>query len=268
MSRPVRFNFGDNWQAYAAGLTDEKITEADKGLRRLLQQQRLDGLRMIDIGCGSGVHALAAVRMGAQVTAIDIDPQSVATTQAVLQQHAPQGGWRVEERSILDVPAREKYDIVYSWGVLHHTGRMWAAMDRAAAMVAPGGRLVIALYKKTPCCGFWRGEKAVYSRLPRWARVPVTAGYAGAFLLAKTVTGHNPLKYLKNYKSQRGMSFWHDCVDWLGGYPYESAVPAEVQDWAARQGLRPERVENTERMAAGGLFGSGCAEYVFTRPGL
>jgi 2-polyprenyl-6-hydroxyphenyl methylase/3-demethylubiquinone-9 3-methyltransferase len=267
----VRFNFGDNWQSYAAGMTPEKIAEAEAGLRRLLGRERLDGLRMVDIGCGSGVHALAALRMGARVTAIDIDPQSVATTRKMLETYAPPGAaWDVGLRSVLDTgtPDGAPFDIVYSWGVLHHTGRMWEAMDRAADMAAPGATIAVALYKKTPLCGFWRVEKAFYSRLPGWARPVLTAPYAAALLAAQILMGRNPLKYIKNYQSQRGMDFWHDVIDWLGGYPYESASPAEVADWAARRGLTPRLTANTAPARGLGILGTGCAEYVFTRPPL
>lgn len=268
-SADVRFNFGDNWESYAAGLTPEKVAEAEKGLRRLLGRERLDGMRLVDIGCGSGIHALAAVRMGAQVTAIDIDPQSVATTRKMLQQYAPPGAvWDAQLRSILDEGTIEggPFDIVYSWGVLHHTGQMWAAMDRAAGLVAPGGMLAIALYKKTPLCGFWRVEKALYSRLPGWLRPVLTVPYAAAQCAAITVGGRNAWKYIKDYKAQRGMDFWHDCIDWLGGYPYESASPAEVRDWAAGKGLKTTGEWNVQPVSGHGILGSGCAEYVFSRP--
>ena len=271
MSEAVRFNFGDNWQSYAAGLTPEKIAEAEKGLRRLLGSDSLNGMRMVDIGCGSGIHALAALRMGAAVTAIDIDPQSVTTTRRMLETHAPPGAvWDAALRSILDAgtPQGAPFDIVYSWGVLHHTGQMWAAMDRAADMVAPGGMLAVALYKKTPLCGFWRVEKAFYSRLPGWARPVLTAPYAVALLAAQLCLGRNPLKHIKNYQSQRGMDFWHDVIDWLGGYPYESASAAEVAAWAATRGLVPVRTANTAPPRGMGILGTGCAEYVFTRPPL
>ena len=157
------------------------------------------------------------------------------------------------------------FDLVYIWGVLHHTGRLWAAMDRAADMVAPGGTLAVALYRKTPLCGFWRAEKAFYSRLPGWARPVLTAPYAAGLLAAQLFMGRNPLKYIRNYQSQRGMDVRHDVIDWLGGYPYESASPAEVAAWAARRGLTPVRADHTPPPRGRGILGTRCAEYVFTR---
>src|SRR5262249_22038042 len=102
----------------------------------------------LDIGCGSGLPSLAAGRLGAaRIYAIDIDPQSVVTTHSVLNSaHDFRTQWNAETMDAFNLdPGRHgRFDIVYSWGVLHQTGKMWAALRRSAAMVKPGGLLAIA----------------------------------------------------------------------------------------------------------------------------
>lgn len=139
----THFAFGKNWAEYAEKVTNTEIAEAEQGLQRLLGKSRLDGLSFLDIGCGSGIHCLAALRLGArEVLAIDLDPDSVRTTQAMLQRHAPTDSrWRTREMSAFDLnpELHGTYDIVYSWGVLHHTGAMLEAIEKAAKMTARGG---------------------------------------------------------------------------------------------------------------------------------
>jgi 2-polyprenyl-6-hydroxyphenyl methylase/3-demethylubiquinone-9 3-methyltransferase len=124
------FAFGRNWAEYAAKITEAEIREAEAGLVRLLGGERLDGKRFLDIGSGSGLHSLAALRLGArEVVAVDIDADSVATTHAVLSRFFPQGPWRCQETSVFELKPEEwgDFDVVYAWGVLHHTGDL----DRA-----------------------------------------------------------------------------------------------------------------------------------------
>ena len=263
-----KFAFGKNWKNFSRGLSDEKIAMADENLSRLLAGDGLQGKSFLDIGSGSGLHALAAIRHGAaKIVAFDVDPHSVETTRSVIARYAPGHPAQIEQNNILDAPPANHpvYDVVYSWGVLHHTGDMWRAVKNAADFVAPGGRFIIALYKKSPSCGFWRVEKSIYSRLPALLQFPVTALYCALYLMALALSGKNPVKYVREYADFRGMDFWHDAIDWLGGYPYESASPAEVEAFFAGQGFTLEHAFNTAPPRAVGLFGIGCAEYIFRK---
>jgi len=260
------FKFGENWQSFARHVGAAQIAEAERGLAKLASEQDLAGKTFLDIGCGSGLSMLAALRLGAAtVHGMDIDPASVATAQALLAEHAPGQNWSVEVRSVFDLdPATARYDIVHSWGVLHHTGAMWKAVDCAAAMVAPSGALVIALYHRTPFCGMWRIEKRIYSRASALAQKAMRVIYKAAYLARFLARGQNPRRFIADYRGRRGMSWHHDVHDWLGGYPYESTRPDEVTRYLRTRGFEVERVfEN----AAGtiGLFGTGCDEFVARR---
>lgn len=259
----THFRFGENWADYSALIDDEAIQLAIDGLIKLVPLHALRGCRFLDIGCGSGLHALAAIRCGArEVVALDIDKDSVATTRRVLARYAPNAEVTVKEMSVFDpeMAGLGRFDVVYSWGVLHHTGAMWKAIEVAARMVAPSGRFAVALYQKTPMCGFWRLEKRVYLQLPHLAQVGIRKIYNAARLAYMLVRGTNPVSYVREY-NKRGMSFVHDAHDWLGGYPYESVHRDKTIAFMANMGFEAEHAP-AERGATG-FFGSGCLEFTF-----
>ena len=221
---------------------------------------------MLDIGCGSGVHSLAALRLGAtELTAIDIDPDSVKAATRLLDDAPPSVAKDIRVLSIFDAEpeALGLFDIVYSWGVLHHTGAMWEAVERASRFVRPGGLFGLALYEKRPTCGFWTAEKKVYSRSPALVQKAIRGVYKAAFCAGLLATGRSPFSYVRSYKSKRGMSFHHDVHDWLGGYPYESAKIEEVRSRLGEWGF--EIVRLYPASPGFGLFGTGCAEFTLRR---
>ena len=261
------FRFGENWKSFLSTVTPEILREAERGLARLFPDDELRGSRFLDIGCGSGLSMVAAYRLGAAtVDGIDIDPDSVEASRALLGRHVPTGVCSARVASVFDlgVDNEKGYDIVYSWGALHHSGDMWAAIERAASMVVPGGRLAVALYRRTPLCGFWKREKRLYSASPPPVRATIRAAYYGAFWAGLLATGRNPLRYVAGYRSARGMDWRHDVHDWLGGYPYESVHPSAVISCLERLGFSRERVFE-HPAAALGLFGSHCDEFVAVR---
>jgi predicted RNA methylase len=258
------FAFGKNWASYAARIDEARIEEVKRGLLKLIPAEEFKGKTFLDIGCGSGLSALAAARLGVdRIVAVDIDPVSVATTRAVLSSNDVSVPWRAETMSVfeLDAMGDTAFDIVYSWGVLHHTGAMWEALDKAASMVAQNGQLAIALYRRTYLDSFWKLEKRLYAHAPQVFQTLVRNIYVAAFCLGIWATGRNFRSYLANYKSARGMDFYFDVHDWLGGYPYESALAPEVESHLASRGFVAKRVFTQPQQI--GVFGSGCDEYVY-----
>ena len=267
------FAFGKNWAEYAQKIGETEIKEALEGLSRLLGEERLDGRRFLDIGCGSGVHSLAALILGAaEVVALDIDPDSVATTRSVLDRHFPDGNFKVIQRSVFDLGPTEfgKFDVVYSWGVLHHTGDMYRAVRNAASLVAPFGIIIFALYRQTWMCGLWKIEKHWYAHTSPKAQSRARSAYVFAFRIGFLLTGRNFKHYLQMYHGKRGMDFYHDVHDWMGGWPYESISPDKVK--LLMNGLDFSEVRSLVSRSRllgrySGIFGSGCDEHVYRREG-
>jgi 2-polyprenyl-6-hydroxyphenyl methylase/3-demethylubiquinone-9 3-methyltransferase len=266
VARGERFAFGQNWAAFLRVLDDDRIASARRALAAMLGTDDLAGRSFLDIGSGSGLSSLVARRMGARVTSFDYDPSSVGCTQELRHRYFPDDpDWRVEQGSALDpeyLAALGQFDIVYSWGVLHHTGAMWRGLGLAADRVKPGGLLFVAIYN----------DQGAWSR--RWARIKrwycssplgkvVVAGtiipwWVLRQLLADLVWRRNPLRYYREYRQQRGMSVWHDWHDWLGGHPFEVARPEALLDFYRGRGFNLVRLKT-----AGGSV--GCNEAVFER---
>jgi len=259
------FRFGENWQSFQTHVGEGRIAEAARGLEKLVSN--LPGKRFLDIGCGSGLSMLAALRLGASsVIGTDIDPDSVTASRNLLSRFAPGKDWQVLERSVLDMSLGMlgTFDIVYSWGVLHHTADMWTALAKAGLLVKDDGLLIVALYHKTRLCTFWRKEKRFYAQARPWQQRTIRFIYKGAFLLRLLTIGQNPRRYVAEYHRRRGMDWHHDVHDWLGGYPYESTLPREVVPKLRQAGFVVEKIfENCG--SCKGIFGSGCDEYVARR---
>ena len=268
-----RFQFGKNWSHFLAHLTPERIQLAENSVRKFLQSDRLDGKTFLDAGSGSGLFSLAARRLGATVRSFDFDPQSVACTRELRRRYFPDdSGWVVEQASVLDrsyLGTLGRYDIVYSWGVLHHTGAMWQALENVKPLVADGGQLFIAIYNdQGETTDEWARIKQRYNALPRPLAFLFALGIIGKHE-ARAVAAHARAgtigEWLKTWTeydklSTRGMSRWHDWIDWIGGYPYERASVDQIVDWFAKDGFRLTKLEDRS-------MGYGCNEFVFRREG-
>ena len=260
----AHFAFGENWARYSEAISDQEIEYAESELRRLLGCDSLHGLRFLDIGCGSGIHALAALRLGADfVHAVDIDENSVRTTEAVLSRFWQKGNYKVETANVFDMTRASfgTFDIVYSWGVLHHTGDMWDAIRSASGLVENGGTLAIAIYRKTRFCGMWRAIKERYVRGGPVFRAVAVGVYMTIPILRDLSRCRNPLSRIRGHKKKRGMHWYVSVVDWVGGYPYESASADEIEAFLRSCGFRLERSFKTKPSL--GLMGTGNAEYRF-----
>jgi 2-polyprenyl-3-methyl-5-hydroxy-6-metoxy-1,4-benzoquinol methylase len=260
------FGFGENWASYARLIDEDRLNDAAGGLTRLFGRDALRGTAFLDIGCGSGLHAAAAARLGvARILAIDVDPISVRTAREVLGRFASATPYQVEELSVFDLCPRMlgRFDAVYSWGVLHHTGAMRSALGKAAAMVQTGGLFAFALYAKTPLCPIWAVEKRWYARASEQTQARVQKIYAKTVQLSFALRGRNFDAHVKSYRSDRGMDYRHDVHDWLGGYPYESISSREVATLMEQHGF--EEVQSFLVATRYRLFGAGCNEFVYRR---
>jgi 2-polyprenyl-6-hydroxyphenyl methylase/3-demethylubiquinone-9 3-methyltransferase len=263
------FGFGRNWRGFLALLDDERIQTAERSLRTALGRDDLNGKTFLDMGSGSGLFSLAARRLGATVRSADVDADSVACTAELKRRYFPDDpAWIVEHGSALDeayLASLGPFDVVYSWGVLHHTGDMWRAIDLVRRRVAPGGRFFLSIYNDQGWTSrYWTRVKRTSNRLPAWLQ-PAFAVAVWAPREALAVASYMPRlrvgDYLRTWSDKdrkRGMNRWHDLLDWVGGWPFEVAGPDKIFDYLKTRGFRLEHLKT----CAGGL---GCNEFVFVR---
>jgi 2-polyprenyl-6-hydroxyphenyl methylase/3-demethylubiquinone-9 3-methyltransferase len=220
----------------------------------------------LDVGSGSGLFSLAASRLGAKVLSFDSDPESVACTLQLKRTFIPgDNDWRIEQGSALDreyLYGLGTFDVVYSWGVLHHTGAMWDALDNVSSLVKRDCKLFIAIYNdqgKISDC--WRLIKKTYNRSSRVLRFAILAPVGLCSLAGMTLKDvfhlRRPRIFSRSFDS-RGMSLWTDIVDWVGGYPFEVASRTQIVDFFQRRGFRLNRLVSCGRKL-------GCNQYVFTK---
>lgn len=264
------YAFGDSWSGLAKLVGEDHIEGARQGLLRLLPEASFKGRTFLDIGCGSGLDALAAARLGARhVLAIDADQKNVAAAEALLARHGGGVPWTVRCAEVFDLDPRRhgRYDIVYSWGVLHRTGSVADAVAKAASLVATGGHLAVALYRPTRLDPFWVAEKRWYAQADQGTQRLVRAVHIGLLRMRLTLAGRGVKLQSAGY-DPRGRDLRRAVQDWLGRFPYESIAAAEVESLLAEQGLEMVQefaVSRSKRPL--GLLGSGCDEYVYRRPG-
>lgn len=280
MADEAHFEFGKNWQRFLRVVDEGRIEAAAGSLRKMLGVDRLDGKSFLDAGCGSGLFSLAARRLGASVRSFDFDEQSVACTMELKRRYCPEDpAWTVEKGSVLDgayLASLGRFDVVYSWGVLHHTGALWDAMGRVGGLVNDRGRLCLSIYNDQDYVSRgWRLVKRTHQRLPALLRpclVLAVASVRFAVRLAATLAAvglrlvslTNPLVPIVNWyreakgMKQRGMHWWNDLVDWVGGYPFEVARPEEVFNFFHSRGFTLTYMTTQGR-------GHGCNEFTFVK---
>jgi 2-polyprenyl-6-hydroxyphenyl methylase/3-demethylubiquinone-9 3-methyltransferase len=246
----ITFSFGRNWERFLDTLHPKALERMAAYVADWLGSD-LSGQSVIDIGSGQGLTSLVAHQAGAHVTSVDVDPASIAATSRLRDTAGQPASWTVRPGSVLDdgfVESLGAFDVVASWGVLHHTGDVWHAIDNAASVVRPGGRLWIALYTRTYAERRSLRTKRWYNRSPDVLKKLWRGGYASAKRIKAALRGDfNPAR---RYYQERGMDWWRDIEDWLGGLPYEPVGPGEVLARLRPKGFTLERL--TDALGEGG----------------
>lgn len=265
---PMRFGFGKNWSDFIQkAFSEERVTASKEKLLGFLRLPHLQGKSFLDIGCGSGLHSLAALRSGAgRVVSFDYDPNSVATARLLWEREGKPANWEILQGSVLDqafMRGLPQSDIVYSWGVLHHTGDVWTALRHSVLPMGPESLLFIALYSHDvqidPTAEFWLDVKQAYNRKGFLGRLAMELWYFWRFIyLPDRRAGRSTRQRFVEYYKSRGMSQWTDIRDWLGGWPMEFVKILEVQEFLDRE-LGLELLDMTSNEAN--------AEYLARRKG-
>jgi 2-polyprenyl-6-hydroxyphenyl methylase/3-demethylubiquinone-9 3-methyltransferase len=261
-----RFSFGRNWALFVQNKFDRNRVEAAKiSLKSFLGLETLTGKTFLDIGCGSGLFSLAAHELGAdRVVSFDYDPESVICCQALRKLAREPETWNIFQGSVLDEAFLHhlgQFNIVYSWGVLHHTGAMWKAIENAASCAGHHGIFFFAIYNRYRANLLRRSEtwwqiKRLYNRLPFVGKQVMEWAFIALWFVLELLKGRKPWREIRNYESDmRGMDWRRDVSDWVGGWPYEYASPREIEEYMVHLGWELQYMKPTD--------GWGCNEYVY-----
>jgi 2-polyprenyl-6-hydroxyphenyl methylase/3-demethylubiquinone-9 3-methyltransferase len=264
---PQHFSFGKNWKNFLKSLNERRVKEAEESLIDFLGgKENIAGKTFVDIGCGSGLFSLAAYRLGARkIVSVDIDDSSVACAKYLHEKNNKPEQWEIKTGSALNpefLHSLGVFDIVYSWGVLHHTGSMYPALENVTSLVAPEGKIFIALYNDNQrfmegTSSFWLKAKQIYNKSSSFEKHIIEALYTTYYIIGLTLNLVNPITYIKNYHSLRGMSFMTDIKDWLGGYPYEYAYSEKIIAYFKERGFECAKTNPARSI--------GCNEFLFIK---
>ena len=261
----LRYGFGKNWEQFVKQhFNPERVEISKKYMLNFLKMDNLQGKYFLDIGCGSGLHSLAALQAGAaRIVSFDLDPGSVKTALTLKEYAGNPSHWTVLQGSILDdsfISQIEPADIAYSWGVLHHTGALWKSFENAAGLMNTSGVFYVALYTETYVEGlpkeYWLSVKQNYNRASSFGKKVMEVRHLWMFYLYKRIRNiPHLIKQVKEYKALRGMELYTNLKDWLGGWPMEYSSQEEVIDHAHDLGLSLINFKS----------GEANLEYVFCR---
>lgn len=257
------FDFGKNWREYSQKINEDRLRIAELSLTKFFHKEGIKGKTFIDIGCGSGLFSIAALRQGCKnLLAIDIDPICVSITKNNIKKYWNEPNWHCKVKSVFDLDKNEigEFDLVYSWGVLHHTGSMLEAIESASQLIDKEGKMLLGLYQKTILCPFWVLEKKIYHRSSSSTQKMIRELFYKLFSFLSLFQYRHINKIIHKHKQKRGMDYFCDLHDWLGGYPYESISPKSFNDFISTIGLKIQKQSICNE--GFGLTGSGVNEYL------
>ncbi len=261
-----KFAFGKNWEDFVNNnLSDNTLSLSVKSMANFLDSSVINKKSFLDVGCGSGIHSLSALKLGAShVVSTDVDMDSVKSTENVKNWSKTYDSvWSIKQGSILDksfVDNLGQHDVVYCWGVAHHTGDMWKALENLTGLVKVGGVIFLAIYNNVEGkrgSKMWHKIKKTYNKSPLFFKKIMEWFYISWSFIMLLVRFNNPFYVISNYKKKRGMSWKTDLVDWLGGYPYEYASVSEIFDFYHKKGFYLEKIKTTNYI--------GCNQFLFIK---
>lgn len=263
MTDQTRYEFGKNWTRFVKeNANRERIEVAKKHLLTFIKRDDLKGLDFLDIGCGSGIHSLGAYEAGAgKLHSFDYDADSVYATNLIRGETGRLDNWTVERGDVLSddyVASLGKWNFVYSWGVLHHTGDVWRALDNAAKTVADGGLFYIALYSEDVQTDpeYWLKIKQEYNKASQIKRWYMEWSYVWVHLMCRNIrNAPDVLRLIARHQFTRGMNFFADIRDWLGGWPMQFTRDADVVKFLEDRGFVLTNIKT----------GEACTEFLFSK---
>lgn len=134
---------------------------------QMMGLDRLDGKRVLEVGCGMGMHSELLKRAGAKLTSIDLSATSIEATTARFRHKQLDGDIRKMDAEALEF-GDDEFDFVWSWGVIHHSESTARALGEIGRVLKPGGEAGIMVYSldgmpayiammRSYAWSFWRG---------------------------------------------------------------------------------------------------------------
>ena len=257
-----RFTFGKNWSKFVdSHFNPERLEGAIRVFQDFTSLQVLSSKTFIDVGCGSGLHSLAAHKMGAKkITSFDFDPKAVDATAKLKTMAGSPSNWAINQGSVLDldfVSSLGKFDFVYSWGVLHHTGSVWEAIKNASTLVASEGQMYLALYSLDvqPNAEYWLKTKEKYVKSSSFRKMVMEQSYLYRYYYSSSILQRIIGLFTAESGRTRGMELMTDVRDWLGGWPMEFVLDDEVVSFVDKLGYQITNIKK----------GEACTEFLFKK---
>jgi 2-polyprenyl-3-methyl-5-hydroxy-6-metoxy-1,4-benzoquinol methylase len=151
ISKQSQLAFSDQWKEIPSGNALLSDPWFRSNVTRILSEEELQvsadwfkGKKVLDAGCGNGRWSYGLAQLGCDVTAVDINTSGLNSTKEVLGSF--QGNHRVILSALEDLYLDEKFDLVFSWGVLHHCHSFTKSLQNLSKLVDDDGMLYLYLY--------------------------------------------------------------------------------------------------------------------------
>jgi SAM-dependent methyltransferase len=168
---------------------ERRRRELEPFIDRYADFESTHGKDVLEIGVGLGTDLVRFARAGARVTGIDLTERAIGLVRRRLELEGLDGDVRVADAEQLPF-ADQSFDVVYSWGVVHHTPDTAVATHEAIRVLRPGGRLCVMLYARHSWVAFalWaryglmrgRPNRRLRDVLAHHMESPGTRGYTKA----------------------------------------------------------------------------------------
>ena len=237
----VREFYDEVWTRY---LQDQEAARSHLG--EIFPAELVRDRRALDAGCGGGAFARALAESGARfVCGLDLSLGSLGTARRVNSAANAAHVCGTMDR----LPFRDGgFEIVWAWGSVEHTVHPWAALAELDRALAPGGRLMVALYKRTGLTRLHGVMRAALSSLPRRTHAPMSR--ALAWVLAPVVR-----LFQRREKMRAGERLAGLVHDWFFVPVRHHFDPAEVRAWLVARGYAEELfIPSTARFESSSHF--------------
>ncbi|MFQ6107920.1 MAG: class I SAM-dependent methyltransferase [Candidatus Aminicenantales bacterium] len=186
---------------------------------------------VLDAGCGTGVFSIIFARMGAlSVVGIDISKRSLERAQRQADQLGLQNA-TFQKVNMLRLPFTDAcFDIVWSWGSVHHTADPFGCLAELIRVLKPGGSLLVAVYRRTGLTFLHETLRKGLIRLPSKYWIPFSR-----FLSLVAAPGISLFK--KRDKSRKGEKLEQLLFDWFFVPIRHSYLPEEIKSFLVKRGL-------------------------------